>query len=314
MKETQSTVQGKRTTVIASAADTGTRLDQLLQARFPEYSRSRLQDWIKNGRVLVNGSSEKASYTVRGGEQIDVDPAELAPLRAFAEDIPIDILYLDDDFIAVNKPAGLVVHAGAGQHAGTLVNALLHKFQTLSSVSGEERPGIVHRIDKETSGALLVARTDTAHRKLAEQFAGRQVEKTYLTLVQGAVKTQTGRITSPIARDPVRRTRMTTRVAGGRTALTSYRILEPLGKFTYLEVKIGTGRTHQIRVHMASIGHPVAGDNLYGAAAAPYGRFFLHAWKIRFTHPSNGKTIEIEAPLPSELKDWLHNVKRNSTA
>lgn len=306
-------MQGKRTNITTTAADTGKRLDQFLQTCLPEYSRSRLQDWIKSGRVLVDGSLQKASYTLRGGENIDVDPAELAPLRAYAEDIPIDILYLDDDFIAVNKPAGLVVHAGAGQHSGTLVNALLHQFRTLSNVSGEDRPGIVHRIDKETSGVLLVARTDAAHRKLAEQFAGRRLEKTYLALVQGAVKAQTGTITAPIARDPVRRTRMTTRVAGGRTALTTYRILERIGKFTYLEVKIGTGRTHQIRVHMASVGHPVAGDTLYGAAAATYGRFFLHAWKIRLAHPSSGQTIEIEAPLPTELEDWLHNVKRNST-
>jgi 23S rRNA pseudouridine1911/1915/1917 synthase len=214
----------------------------------------------------------------------------------------------------VNKPAGLVVHAGAGQHSGTLVNALLHKFQTLSSGSAEERPGIVHRIDKETSGVLLVARTDAAHRNLAEQFSSRQVEKTYLALVQGRVAQNEGRITTPITRDPVRRTRMTARLGHGRTALTTYKVLERFDRFTYVEVKIGTGRTHQIRVHMASIGHPVAGDTLYGAAGTDRGRFFLHAWKIRFASPSTGRPIELEAPLPPELSDWLHNGVRNSLA
>jgi 23S rRNA pseudouridine1911/1915/1917 synthase len=295
-----------------SPEDAGTRLDHFLQARMPDFSRSRLQDWIKSGRVTVNGSVQKPSFLLRGSDEIAVEPAELPPLRAFAEDIPIDILYVDDDLIAVNKPAGLVVHAGAGQHSGTLVNALLHQFKTLSSVGGDERPGIVHRIDKETSGVLVVARTDAAHRKLADQFAGRSVEKTYLALVQGVVARNEGSIKTPITRDPVRRTRMTTKLNHGRAALTSYKVLERRDKFTYVEVKIGTGRTHQIRVHMASIGHPVAGDTLYGAAAQDYGRFFLHAWRIRFTSPSRGEPIEIEAPLAPELTDWLHNVERKS--
>lgn len=280
----------------------------------PDFSRSRLQDWIKNGRVLVDGIRQKPSFALRGRERIEVEPAELAPLRAFAEDIPLDILHVDDDLIAVNKPAGLVVHAGAGQHSGTLVNALLHQFQTLSRVGGDERPGIVHRIDKDTSGVLLVARTDLAHRKLAEQFAARKVEKKYLALVQGVPPQMEGTITAAITRDPVRRTRMTARTGQGRSALTRYKVLEKLGRFAYLEVVIGTGRTHQIRVHMASVGHPVAGDTLYGAAAAGYGRFFLHAWKIAFASPSSGQRIEIEAPLPPDLADWLHNVKRNSLA
>ena len=226
---------------------------------------------------------------------------ELPPLRAFAEDIPVEILHADQDVIAVNKPAGLVVHAGAGQHSGTLVNALLHHFNTLSSVGGEERPGIVHRIDKDTSGILLIARTDIAHRKLAEQFALRQIDKTYLALVQGTVAAREGTIKTPITRDPVRRTRMTTRLGTGRSAITTYRVLERFPRYTYVQVKIGTGRTHQIRVHMASIGHPVAGDTLYGAADAGRTRFFLHAWRIRFTSPSSGQVIELEAPLPPEL-------------
>jgi 23S rRNA pseudouridine1911/1915/1917 synthase len=300
------------TSITAFGTDVGKRLDQVLQTRMPEFSRSRLQHWIKSGRVLVNGVVQKASFVIRGGEQIEIQPAEMPPLRAYAENIPIDILHVDKDVIAVNKPAGLVVHAGAGQHSGTLVNALLHQFQTLSSGSSEERPGIVHRIDKETSGVLLVARTDSAHRDLADQFSERRVEKTYLALVQGRISPNEGKITTPITRDPVRRTRMTTRLGHGRTALTTYKVLERFDGFTYVEVRIGTGRTHQIRVHMSSIGHPVAGDTLYGAAAANRGRFFLHAWKICFASPSTGEPIELEAPLPPELSDWLHNGVRDS--
>jgi 23S rRNA pseudouridine1911/1915/1917 synthase len=306
-------VAAQRSFLNTTAEDSGKRLDQFLQIHMADYSRSRLQDWIKSGRVLVNGSPQKPSFVLRGNEEIAVEPADLPPLRAFAEDIPVDVLYLDDDLIAVNKPAGLVVHAGAGQHSGTLVNALLHRFQSLSSVGGDERPGIVHRIDKETSGVLVVARTDMAHRKLAEQFSGREVDKTYLALVQGLVAQEQGTIKSPITRDPVRRTRMTTRLAHGRTAHTSYKVLERFDRFTYVEVKIGTGRTHQIRVHMSSIGHPVAGDTLYGAAAATgIDRFFLHAWRIGFTSPSTGQRVEVEAPLPPELTEWLHNVRRKS--
>lgn len=300
--------------ISATADDAGKRLDHLLQGHLPEYSRSRIQDWIKSGRITVDGASQKPSFVIRGGEQIQVSPAELPPLRAFAEDIPVEILHADKDVIAVNKPAGLVVHAGAGQHSGTLVNALLHHFQTLSSVAGDERPGIVHRIDKDTSGILLIARTDIAHRKLAEQFAQRKVEKTYLALVQGTIAATEGTITTPITRDPVRRTRMTARLGTGRSALTTYRVLERFPRHTYVQVKIGTGRTHQIRVHMASIGHPIAGDTHYGAAEAGRGRFFLHAWRIRFTSPSAGHVIELEAPLPPELTEWLHNMKRTSFA
>jgi len=187
------------------------------------------------------------------------------------------------------------------------VNRLVHRFQSLSQVGGDLRPGIVHRLDKDTSGVLLVARSDPAHRALAAQFSGRTVEKTYLALVQGRVRNDTGRITKPIARDPMRRTRMTTRIATGRTALTEYRLLERFDKFTYLEVRIGTGRTHQIRVHLASLGHPVAGDSLYGAARAT--RMFLHAWRISFDSPATGKRVQVEAPLADELQQWLNGLR-----
>jgi 23S rRNA pseudouridine1911/1915/1917 synthase len=281
-----------------------TRLDHYLQQHWPQYSRSRLQSWIKQGRVLVDGTAAKASHLLRGGEKIDVSPAGLPPLKATPEDLPVDVLYEDAAVIAVNKPAGLTVHAGAGQHDGTLVNRLVHRFHALSQLGGEQRPGIVHRLDKDTSGVLLVARTDAAHRALAAQFAARTVEKIYVALVHGQLRADSGRITKPIARDPVRRTRMTARLASGREALTDYRVLRRFDKFTLLEVRIGTGRTHQIRVHLASIGHPVVGDSTYGAKN-DLPRLLLHAWRIGFVSPATGERVSVEAPLPPELEQWL---------
>jgi 23S rRNA pseudouridine1911/1915/1917 synthase len=288
---------------IPEAANAGERLDHYLQARMSGYSRARLQAWIKEGLVTVNGAQSKPSTLLRGGEQISVSPADLPPLKAEPEDAPIEILYEDASVIALNKPAGLVVHAGAGAHSGTLVNRLVHHFAALSQVGGEQRPGIVHRLDRGTSGVLLVARTDTAHRALAGQFADRTTEKTYLALVEGRVNADSGRITKPITRDPAHRTRMTARLDHGRDALTDYKVLKRFGKFTYLEVRIGTGRTHQIRAHLAGIRHPVAGDKLYGASAAE--RIFLHAWRIRFDSPATGQRVTVEAPLPKELETLL---------
>lgn len=287
----------------ASSRDSGKRLDHFLQEQLPQYSRSRLQSWIKDGRVLVNGAATKASMVLRGGESIDVSPGELPPLNAAPEDLPLDILYQDDAVVAINKPAGVVVHAGAGNRSGTLVNRLVHHFASLSKIGGELRPGIVHRLDKGTSGVLLVARTDAAHQALAAQFSGRTVEKTYLALVHGSVRAESGRISTPIERHPLRRLRMTTKTGSGRAALTEYRVRQRFEKFTFLEVRIHTGRTHQIRVHLASIGHPVAGDRLYGGQAAA--RIFLHAWRIAFTSPATGKRVTVEAPLPSDLRAWL---------
>ena len=299
--------------VNASEADAGKRLDVFLQEQLPEYSRSRLQDWIKAGRVRVNGTGERPSVRLRGGEAVEVEPAALAPLKAYAEDLPLEILYQDDEVIAVNKPAGMVVHAGAGRHSGTLVNALLHHFGSLAKGGGEERPGIVHRIDRFTSGVLLVARTDAAHRSLAAQFAGRTVEKVYLAMVHGTVKADQGRIEKPISRDPARRLRMTARRREGRPAITEYKVLQRFAGFTYLEVRIRTGRTHQIRAHFASIGHPVAGDRLYGAPAqtpglAPLERTFLHAHRVRFAHPVSGEQVNVEAPLAPELAAWMKDL------
>ena len=283
--------------------DAGKRLDHFLQERLPPFSRSRLQIWIKEGRVLVNGSVAKASLILHGGEGVEVSPAGEVALLAVPEDLPLEILYQDAAVIAINKPAGLVVHAGAGVESGTLVNRLVHHFAALSQVGGDLRPGIVHRLDKGTSGVLLVARNDAAHRALAAQFADRAVEKTYLALVHGHVRNEQGRVTAPISRDPVRRIRMTAKLATGRSALTEYGVLRRFEKFTYLEVRIGTGRTHQIRVHLSSIGHPVAGDKLYGAPPAQ--RIFLHAWRIAFTSPATGQRVTVEAPLPAELTAWL---------
>jgi 23S rRNA pseudouridine1911/1915/1917 synthase len=296
--------------LLSDSANAGQRLDLFLHEKLPEFSRARLQEWIKHSRVLVDGQARKASSPLRGGERVEVEPEALTPLKATAEDLPLTVLYEDDDVIAVDKPAGMVVHSGAGHSSGTLVNALLHHFGTLSSVGGDLRPGIVHRLDRYTSGVLLVARHDRAHRHLATQFASRTTHKTYLALVHGVVKEDHGRIEKPIARDPSRRIRMTARLRTGRFALTEYRVLRRFQKFTLLEVDIHTGRTHQIRVHLSGLGYPVVGDRLYGAPAKieglpDLGRFFLHARRIVFTQPSTGASITVEAPLPAELEQWM---------
>jgi 23S rRNA pseudouridine1911/1915/1917 synthase len=281
----------------------GQRLDLHLQSQLPEYSRSRLQDWVRDSHVTVNGKPAKSSMTLKGGEAIVVTPANLPPLRAEAEDLPIEVLYEDAAVIGINKRAGMVVHAGAGNHSGTLVNALLHHFESLSSAGGDLRPGIVHRLDKETSGVLVVARTDSAHRHLADQFQSRTVEKIYTALVHGVVQSDTGTIDKPITRDPVRRTRMTCKLSTGRHALTHWKVLRRFSKHTLLEVKIGTGRTHQIRVHLSSLGHPILGDPLYGAPASKIlpNRFFLHATRLEFQSPATGAQVTLQAPLPPEL-------------
>lgn len=286
----------------------GQRLDHVLQTQMPEFSRSRLQDWIKAGRVSVNGAAAKPSHTLKEGDTVDVQPASLTPLSASPEQIPLHVLYEDDDLIAIDKPAGMVVHAGAGVHSGTLVNALMHRFESLSKVGGDLRPGIVHRLDRFTSGVLLVAKTDAAHRHLAEQFAARSVHKTYLALVQGMVTGEAGSISKPIARDPVRRIRMTVKLGSGRQAWSEYRVLRRFDGFTLLEVRIGTGRTHQIRVHLASIGHPVAEDTIYGASAGTHGRFFLHAARIVLEQPSTGAVLNISSPLAPELEEWVEGL------
>lgn len=291
--------------ITVTAAGAGKRLDLLVHEHFPAFSRSRIQEWIRAARVRVNGGKTRAAYPVRAGDVVEAEPMEPPPLHAAPEDIPLTILYEDDDLVAVDKPAGMVVHAGAGVHSGTLVNALLHRFEALSGVGGALRPGIVHRLDRFTSGILLVAKNDTAHHRLAAQFSGREVEKVYLALVHGEVKQDHGRIERPIARDPVHRTRMTARLDDGRPAWSEYRVLHRYRQFTMLEVRIGTGRTHQIRVHLSSLGHPVVGDTLYGAPAHVLDRYFLHAHRIRFHQPTSGEEIVLTSPLPEQLKNLV---------
>jgi 23S rRNA pseudouridine1911/1915/1917 synthase len=322
--------------ISVDAAHAGQRLDQFLASHL-NISRARAQELIRDRKILLNDASAKASLKLRGGEQIGVlGSAERPPLRAIAENIPLDIVYEDDDVAIINKPAGMMVHSGAGatedtRNRGTLVNALLHHFARLSAVGGEMRPGIVHRLDKETSGLIVVAKNDEAHRKLAAQFARREVKKTYIALVHGLLKKDRGTISAAISRDRIRRTRMTTRLSGGREAVSHYEVTRrldtPNGKFTLLEVKIDTGRTHQIRVHMASLGHPVVGDSLYGAPKqlrnpAPsrknvntvsLPRNFLHAARLQLAHPRTGKTITLETPLPPELRDFLLTLEASNS-
>ena len=319
--------------IYVTPEDAGKRLDQFL-AGILDVSRARVQQLISAEKVFVDEQVPKSSLKLRGGESISiVGPAARPALRAVAEEIPLDIVYEDDDLAVIDKPAGMMVHAGAGatedqRNRGTLVNALLHHFASLSGVGGELRPGIVHRLDKETSGLIVVAKNDDAHGKLAAQFSRREVKKKYIALVQGWVKKDSGTVTAGISRDRVRRTRMTTRHAGGREAVSHYKVIRrldtPFGKFTVVEVKIDTGRTHQIRVHMASLGHPVVGDTLYGAArelraggarakisatAISLPRNFLHAAELELAHPRTGAKIALQSPLPAELQSFLETLE-----
>jgi 23S rRNA pseudouridine1911/1915/1917 synthase len=316
----------------SAAEDAGQRLDQYLVSKVPDVSRARIQQLIAKGEVLVGGSAARASLRLKGGEEITVTgPPQAPPLRALAEEIPLDIIYEDDDLAIVNKPAGMMVHAGAGatedaRNRGTLVNALLHHFRTLSGIGGQLRPGIVHRLDRATSGLMVVAKHDESHRKLARQFSSREVHKTYIALVQGWPKLERGTIRTSISRDSQRRIRMTTRRPGGRDAVTHYLVKRKLntvyGKFAMLELKIETGRTHQIRVHLSSINHPVVGDALYGAArelksesgkvraagqarTLTLDRNFLHSAALQLKHPKTGETMQFSSALPSELEGLL---------
>jgi len=297
-----------------TAGEAGRRLDQYLTTHLVKLSRERVQGLIEGGSVQVNGSAQKrASVRLKCGDVVDAAWAPAAPLKARAENIPLEILYEDDDLVVVNKPAGMAVHAGGGVHSGTLVNALLHHFASLSRVGGEQRPGLVHRLDRMTSGVLVAAKNDVAHRRLALQFHDRQVEKTYLALVHGRVKKDEGEISLPIGRDLVRRVRMTARrrlgAPGVRHALSRYHVLARYvcgdSEVTLLEVKISTGRMHQIRVHLASLGHPVVGDTMYGARGGVLDRNFLHARRISFAQPSSRQRITVEAPLPDSLVRFL---------
>lgn len=307
------------TEFIVAAEGSGQRLDRYLASQMPDLSRTRIQELIRSGLVLVDARAVKDSLRLKGGERISVDPQPRPPLRAEPEAIPLEVLYEDEDVIVINKPAGMTVHAGAGNSKGTLVNALLGRGQALSGGGDTIRPGIVHRLDRETSGAILVAKNDAAHAKLSDDFRQRKIKKTYLALVHGALKSDRGSIDFAIARDPHRRVRMTARPAGksgkSRAALTDWRVLARFRSATLVEVTLHTGRTHQIRVHFGALKHPIVGDTLYGAPAqlriaktsrALPDRNFLHAARLGFTHPRTNHWLEFRAPLPKELFAFVH--------
>ena len=335
MKAAQSASAAQTRSFQAEPDDAGRRLDQFLTEHLDDISRARVQQLIEQDKVRVNGNSARASVKLRGDELIEVlGQVERSPLKAFPEDIPLDVVFEDESLAVINKAAGMIVHSGAGdeeQNRGTLVNALLYRFQGLSGAGGPARPGIVHRLDKNTSGLMVVAKTDDVHRKLAAQFASRQVKKRYIALVMGWPADK-GTISAEISRDRVRPTRMTTRRGRGRAAVSHYRITQKLetrfGKFALLEVEIETGRTHQIRVHLASIHHPVVGDALYGAPHVLQAqsskdgrkglkqskqllleRNFLHAGTLEFVHPATRERVHFERPLPPELQKFLSDLQ-----
>ncbi len=310
-------VEHETQTFEVSTEEAGERLDAFLAVRVAGTSRTTLKRLIEDGDVLVEGRSVKPSYTLRAGEEIEVELTAPAPLNLSPENIPLEIVYEDEELIVVNKPAGMVVHPGAGVSGGTLANALAFHFAQLSAHAGALRPGIVHRLDRDTSGLVVVAKTVSVHEQLAEQFRARTVFKSYVALVHGRIKEESGRIEQPIGRAATNRTRMAV-VRGGRAALSIYRVRRRYERFTLLDVEIKTGRTHQIRVHLAWLKHPVVGDESYGAGrdrnvpearlralTTSLARQFLHAGQLGFQHPRTLETLKFGAPLPRELSEFL---------
>lgn len=304
-------------TLTVSSGDAGERLDIYLVRRLEGPSRSAIQDWIRTGRVTVEGANSRAAYRTRAGDHVAVLPPAPTFSDLVQENIPLEVVHEDPWLIVINKPAGLVVHPGAGKPAGTLANALLHHFRQLSHDEGL-RPGIVHRLDKNTSGLLVVAKNEMVHDHLARQFQRRQVEKHYVALVHGDVAVNKGVIDVPLGRDPIARTKMSTRGRKLRTAVTEFLVLKRFHSFSLLRLILHTGRTHQIRVHLQHLRHPVVGDRTYGGdpraflrdaglirAIQQLNRHFLHAVRLSFTHPQTGERLSFEAPLPVELADFL---------
>ena len=305
---------------VATEGAHGQRLDRFLRSESPGHSRAFLQKLIEQGNVLVNGKPSKPSYCVRVGDKISVTIPPPRPLDAAPEAIPLDVLYEDDHLIVVNKPAGMVVHPAAGNAEHTLVNALLHHCRgKLAGIGGVERPGIVHRLDKGTSGCLVVAKTDAAHQSLVTQFKARSVKKVYRAVCWGKFGRLGGRVETTIGRSIHNRKKMSASVACGRPSLTEYRVLKQFADFALVELALHTGRTHQIRVHMAHIGHPIVGDTVYGSACSlarrspgeggtiSVARPLLHAYKLGFTHPRTGKFMEFEAPIPEDISKTCQN-------
>jgi len=293
----------------------GTRLDRFLAGMADGLTRARVRRLIEQGHVLVDGVVRKAAMPVRAGMRIEVNIVDPEPLEVEAEDIPLDVLYMDDDIVVVDKPAGMVVHPGSGRRTGTLVNALLYRFHALSAAAGAERPGIVHRLDKDTSGVMVVARTVEAHEGLARQFRMRTIEKRYLGLARGRVARTRGELTWSVGRHQRERTRMSVASRRGRAAHTEYVVVERLPGATLLELRPRTGRTHQLRVHLSALGHPLVGDRIYGErrnarrarseadrVLASCGRQALHATMLGFAHPRDGRAMRFEAPLPPDLR------------
>jgi 23S rRNA pseudouridine1911/1915/1917 synthase len=286
------------------------RLDQFLARELPKYSRSRLQQLVRKEFVTLNGSPARPRDLVRSGDRVEVNEPPLEKIDNQPEAIPLDVLYEDEDMIVINKPAGLVVHPGAGHREHTLVNALLHHFPKLSGIGGKERPGIVHRLDKETSGCLVVAKTDEAHRGLSAQFAGRSVEKIYLALVAGRLRKNVGAIEENIGRHPVHRQKMSISRRRGREAKTEYRVLSSSDEISLVECKLHSGRTHQVRVHLEHLGHPVLGDKIYGKKhATTFPRQMLHAWKLGFQHPRTLEWKSFQAPLPTDFENAVKSLR-----
>jgi 23S rRNA pseudouridine1911/1915/1917 synthase len=292
-----------RIELVVSANEARLRLDQFLAKRLPEFfSRSRLQQLIRDGFVQLNNSASRPRQIVRAGDKIELTEPPLEKVETLPEPILLEILFEDNDLIVINKPPGLVVHPGAGHREHTLVNALLNHCATLSGIGGKERPGIVHRLDKETSGCLVVAKNDATHRDLSRQFAARTVEKIYLALVAGKLPKTTGVIEEKIGRHPVHRQRMSSTTLRGRAAKTDYRVVRSSDRASLVECRLYSGRTHQIRVHLHHLGHPVLGDKVYAPRLAKdLPRQMLHAWKLGFRHPRTDEWRSFEAPLPDDL-------------
>ena len=287
------------------------RVDKYLTTELETMSRSKVQNLIADGYVFVNGETIKANYKLEAGDKVEVFVPEPEAVDVEAEDIPLDIIYEDKDIVLINKAQGMVVHPGAGNPNGTLVNALLFHIKDLSGINGEIRPGIVHRLDKDTSGILMVAKNDEAHVNLSEQLQNRTVKRKYWALVHGVLPHEHGTINAPIGRDPKDRQKFTV-IKGGKEAISHFRVLERIQKFSLMEVSLETGRTHQIRVHLNYIDHPVAGDKIYGPKKSLEGNGqFLHARMLEFTHPRTGETMSFEAELPALFEETLDRLRKD---